>query len=142
MSQATQGDRVTVEYTGTLEDGTVFDSSRERKPIEFVIGENQVIPGFESAVMGMEPGESRTATLSPEDGYGERSDDRVFTVPRGDLPDDVEPSVGDRLEVRQQNGNTFPVTVMATDGDQVTLDANHPLAGKQLTFEIELVSIS
>lgn len=141
MSEAKTGDTVTVEYTGTLEDGTVFDSSEGREPLTFTLGGGDLIPGFEKAVLGMTPGETRTATLSPQEAYGERSEEMVFEVGRTQLPDDVVPEVGDRLEAKDPEGNTFRVSVAAVQDDTVTLDANHPLAGRDLTFEIQLVSI-
>ncbi len=141
MPQAKTGDTVTVQYTGSLADGTVFDSSQNREPLTFTIGSGDLIPGFEEAVVGMEPGQTLETTLAPESAYGPRSDDLVFEVERGDLPEEVDPEVGDRLEARDPSGKKFPVSVAAVDGDRVTLDANHPLAGRDLTFEIELVSI-
>lgn len=141
MSQAEQGDTVKVEYTGKLEDGTVFDSSRDREPLEFTIGDSEVIPGFEEAVVGMSPGDSLDATLEPEQGYGQRRDDLVFTVDRDRIPDDLELEVGDDLEVRGEGGQTFPARVEELSDSSVTLDANHPLAGRTLEFQIELVDI-
>ncbi len=141
MSKAGQGDTVTVEYTGKLEDGTVFDTSRDKDPISFTIGDEEVIPGFEEAVVGMETGESKSATLPPDEAYGPRSDEMVFTVPSSELPEDLDPEVGDRLEVQSREGQTFPAVVAEIEGEQVTIDANHPLAGEELTFEIELKSI-
>ncbi|MDP2480536.1 MAG: peptidylprolyl isomerase [Candidatus Palauibacterales bacterium] len=141
MSEAKTGDTVTVQYTGTLDDGTVFDSSEDREPLTFTIGAGDLIPGFEQAVVGMEPGQSLTATFGPEAAYGERSDDLVFRIGRDQLPEEVEPEVGDRLEARDPEGNKFGVSVAAVAEDVVTLDANHPLAGRDLTFEIELVAI-
>lgn len=141
MSKAGQGDTVTVEYTGKLDDGTVFDTSEDRGPISFTIGEDEVIPGFQEAVVGMEAGETASATLAPEDAYGPRSDERVFSVPRAELPEDLDPEVGDRLEVQSREGQTFPAVIAEVQDDAVTIDANHPLAGEELTFEIELKSI-
>ena len=141
MSEAKTGDTVTVQYTGTLEDGTVFDSSENREPLSFTIGSGDLIPGFEEAVVGMEPGDTRTATFGPEEAYGERSDELVFSIGRDKLPDSVEPEVGDRLEAKDPDGNKFAVSVAAVEEQTVTLDANHPLAGRDLTFEIELVAI-
>jgi len=141
MSEAKTGDTVTVEYTGTLEDGTVFDSSEGREPLQFTIGSGDLIPGFEKAVEGMEPGQTVKATLPPEEAYGERSEEMVFEVGRDQLPEDVDPEVGDRLEARDPQGNKFAVSVAEIGDDAITLDANHPLAGRDLTFEIELVSI-
>lgn len=141
MAEAEQGDTVKVEYTGKLEDGTVFDSSQDREPLEFTLGEDQVIPGFEQAVLGMSPGETQTATLQPEDGYGDRRDDLVFQVDPDEIADDLELDVGDQVELRGQDGQVVPATVAEMSETAVTLDANHPLAGRTLEFEIELVEI-
>jgi len=138
---AEQGDEVTVEYTGKLEDGTVFDTSEDREAFTFTIGEEQVIPGFEDAVIGMEPGDTTTTTIPPEEAYGPRADERVFTIERSELPEEIEPQVGDRLQVQDREGQTFPVTIIDVGESTVTLDANHPLAGEELTFDIELVSL-
>ena len=141
MSEAQSGDQVTVAYTGKLDDGTVFDTSEDREPISFTIGDDQVIPGFENAVVGMEEGESKTATIPPEDGYGHPTDERVFSVGRDELPEDLDPEVGDRLEVRSQQGQTFPAVVAEIEDGSVTLDANHPLAGEELMAQIQRLSI-
>jgi FKBP-type peptidyl-prolyl cis-trans isomerase 2 len=141
MAAAEQGDTVRVEYTGKLQDGTVFDSSEDRDPLEFTIGEEQVIPGFEEAVLGLDPGDSTTATLEPEEAYGERRDDLVFQVDRDDIREDMELEVGDELEIHGQDGNTFPAVVREIGEEKVTLDANHPLAGYTLVFDIELVDV-
>lgn len=141
MAAAKQGDTVKVHYTGKLEDGTVFDTSREREPLEFTIGEGKVIPGFEAAVIGMEAGKSRSATVPPEQAYGERRTDRILTVEREQFPEDLDPQVGQQLEVKQPDGQAVPVTVARVSDADVTLDANHPLAGRELTFEMELVEI-
>lgn len=139
---AQQGDEVTVEYTGKLDDGTVFDSSEDREPLTFTLGDERVIAGFEDAVIGLEPGESTTTTIPPEEAYGPRTDERVFTVGRDDLPEDVDPRVGDRLQLQDRSGQTFPATVAEVEEESVILDANHPLAGEELTFDIELVSVA
>lgn len=141
MPKAAEGDSVTVHYTGKLEDGTVFETSKEREPVSFEIGADEVIPGFEAAVEGLEPGESAEATLPPEQAYGPRSDERVLPVPRSELPEEMDPEPGDELEVRLENGQTAPARVKQTDEETVTLDLNHPLAGHELTFEVELISI-
>jgi FKBP-type peptidyl-prolyl cis-trans isomerase 2 len=141
MATAEKGSTVKVHYTGKLEDGTIFDSSKERAPLEFTIGEGTVIPGFEAAVIGMQPGESKSATLPPEDAYGERRSDRLLTVDREQLPDDMDPEVGQQLELKQPDGRKVPVTVARVSDSDVTLDANHPLAGRELAFEMELVEI-
>lgn len=142
MAQAKTGDTVSVHYTGTLEDGTVFDTSRERDPLEFTLGEGRVLPGFESAVLGLEPGDSASTTIPPEKGYGERREDLVLTVPREQLPDTIEPKPGQQLEMRTPDGRALPVTVVQADDRVVLLDANHPLAGRELRFELELVGIA
>ncbi|MDP2497602.1 MAG: peptidylprolyl isomerase [Candidatus Palauibacterales bacterium] len=141
MAEAEQGDTVTVHYTGTLEDGTVFDTSEERDPISFEIGADEVIPGFEDAVLGLEPGDTASTTLPPEEAYGPRSDERILPVPRSELPEDMDPDVGDELEVQLENGQRAPARVAETDESTVTLDLNHPLAGRELTFEVELVDV-
>jgi len=141
MSQAKKGDTVKVHYTGKLDDGSVFDSSANREPLEFTLGENQVISGFESAVEGMEPGEKRTVTIPAEEAYGPHREDMLLEVDRSALPPDLEPKVGQLLQVRQQDGQVFEVVVRAVTDSMVVLDANHPLAGKDLTFEIELVEV-
>lgn len=141
MAQADSGDTVHIHYTGRLADGTVFDSSRERDPLEFTLGEGNVIPGFEEAVAGMEPGETKTATIPAADAYGDRRDDLVMQVGRDQLPDDLDPEVGQRLGMRTGDGTTVEVRVTAAGPDAVELDANHPLAGRDLTFDIELVRV-
>jgi peptidylprolyl isomerase len=141
MATAKSGDTVRVHYTGKLEDGTVFDSSADREPLEFTIGSGQVIPGVERAVTGMEPGEKKSAEVAPEDGYGPRRDDMVAVVPRADLPEDLDPSVGQQLAVQQQDGRQFQVTVTETTKETITVDANHALAGRNLIFELQLVEV-
>jgi len=141
MAPAKNGDTVQVHYTGTLEDGTEFDSSADGEPLEFTIGDGNVIAGFENAVVNMEPGQSKKVTIEPGEGYGEFHDEMVITVERGELPDDLKPTVGDRLEMRQGE-HVFLVTVQEVDDDSITLDGNHPLAGKTLVFNIDLQGIS
>ncbi|HHC08411.1 MAG TPA: peptidylprolyl isomerase [Actinobacteria bacterium] len=134
---AGDGDLVEVHYVGTLDDGTQFDSSRERgRPLSFVVGAGQVIPGFDEAVRGMRVGETVTVRIPPEEAYGERSDDYVLEVPKAPSQDDVE--VGDRVTL----SNGLPAVILEVREDSVLVDANHPLAGEALTFEIELVSIT
>ncbi len=142
MAQAKQGDTVKVHYKGQLEDGTVFDTSEGREPLQFTLGQGQVIPGFEEGILGMEPGESRAIKVPADQAYGDHRTDRVLTVQRTDLPTDMDPAIGQRLEVRQANGPGIPVTVTSVTEADVTLDANHPLAGKDLIFETELVEIA
>lgn len=141
MAQATAGDTVKVHYTGTLEDGTVFDSSREREPLEFTIEAGQIIPGFEQAVIGMEEGEEKTVAVSPEQAYGEHHADAIVELNREELPQEIEPEVGMQLQLQGQDGRAFPAQITDIGDEIVTLDANHPLAGETLTFEIELVEV-
>lgn len=138
--QARRGDTVHVHYRGTLEDGTEFDSSEGNDPIVFTIGAGQVIPGFENAIEGMSTGDKKTEHIDVANAYGDRREELVFSVTRDQMPEgDVE--VGDMLQVGFPDGSNAAVTVTGLDGDSVMLDANHPLAGKNLTFELELVSI-
>jgi peptidylprolyl isomerase len=141
MTQAKQGDTVNVHYTGKLPDGTIFDTSRSRHPLQFTIGKGQVIAGFEQAMIGMKTGESRTTTIPVELAYGPRRDEMIVTVDRGQLPPGLNPLVGQRLELTQADDQTVLVTVTAVTDTNMTLDANHPLAGKELTFDLELVAI-
>lgn len=140
-SEATSGDTVAVHFTGKLDDGTVFDTSREGEPLTFEVGADEVIDGFDRAVRGMEVGETREARLEPGEAYGERDDELVFPVSRDQLPDEFEPEVGDELAVEIDDGREVPGRVAEVDDDTVTLDLNHPLAGRPLTFEIELVEV-
>jgi peptidylprolyl isomerase len=141
MAAAKKGDAVQVHYTGKLQDGTVFDSSRSRQPLRFKLGSGQVIAGFENAVNGMLVGESKTVNIPPEEAYGQRRDDRIVTMRRDQLPVNLNVNVGQRLELTQEDDQNILVTVTAITHDTITLDANHPLAGKILTFELELVGI-
>jgi len=173
MSQAKNGDKVRVHYTGTLDDGSIFDSSEEIEvaggddcgdscddhgndcsdhscgcgcgdtsgPMEFVIGQRQLIPNFEDAVIGLEPGQSVKVRIAADEAYGQRVDDMVAVIDRSEIPEGVNPQVGDHMEVVIQNGDTMPVLVTAVSESSITLDANHPLAGLDLTFDIRLVEI-
>jgi FKBP-type peptidyl-prolyl cis-trans isomerase 2 len=141
MVQAKEGDTVKVHYTGKLDDGTVFDTSDERAPLEFTIGSGQIISGFEKAVVGMEPGEIKTTTIPPEEAYGPRRDDMTLTVEREQFPEEIVPEPGQQLQVQQPDGKAAIVTVSEVSGSTVTLDANHPLAGRPLTFDIRLVDV-
>lgn len=141
MTTAKKGDTVRVEYVGTLDDGTIFDSSKNGDPLEFTLGEGTVIPGFESAVEGMQLGETQTTTIEASDAYGVADPRLRVNVPHDRFPDDIDPQVGQHLQVTQQDGTTIPVTVVEVAEEAVTLDANHPLAGQDLTFEITLVGV-
>ena len=138
---AKQGDTVRVHYKGKLDDGNEFDSSAGREPLEFRIGTGQVIAGFERTVDGMQPGETRTARLNPGDAYGTHRADLVVELPKEQFPEGITPEPGQQLELQQEDGQRIPVTITDAEGETVTLDANHPLAGEALTFEIELVEI-
>lgn len=142
MAQAKQGDTVNVHYTGRLEDGTVFDSSRERHPLQFTLGKGQVITGFEQAVIGMSTGETKTVNIPMDQAYGPRREDMIVTVDRSQLPADLNPMVGQRLELTQMDDQAMLVTVTDITESSITLDANHPLAGKTLAFDIELVGLA
>lgn len=141
MTQAKSGDTVKIHYKGTLNDGTVFDSSEGRDPLEFTIGEGNIIPGVEEAVVGMEPEETKTETIGPDKAYGDYRSEMVIDVDKSQFPENIDPEVGQQLELKQQDGQTVVVTVTEVNDDQVKLDANHPLAGKDLTFEIQLKEI-
>lgn len=140
VAQAKNGDTVRVHYTGTLDDGSQFDSSAGRDPLEFTLGQGQIIPGFEEAVLGMAQGESTSVTIPPEAAYGPRQDHLVLTVDKDQLPEDIDAKVGDHLEMKGEE-QTMVVRVTEVSDTSVTLDANHPLAGKPLKFDIELVEI-
>lgn len=141
MAQAKEGDTVRVHYTGKLGDGTVFDTSDESEPLEFTIGKGQIIPGFEQAVVGMKPGETKTTTIPPEEAYGSRREDMTLTVDRGQFPEEIKPEPGQQLQIQQPDGRAAIVVVSGVSESTVTLDANHPLAGQPLTFEIQLVDV-
>ncbi|MDJ0579300.1 peptidylprolyl isomerase [Crocosphaera sp.] len=141
MVQAKLGDTVKVNYTGKLQDGTVFDSSANREPLHFSLGEGQVIAGFEQAVVGMTPGDSKSVTIPSEQAYGPYQEELVIVVDEKQIPSDLSVEVGQQLQIRHKDGQAVPVTITNITDDKVTLDANHALAGKDLTFEIELVSI-
>ncbi len=136
---AKSGSMVKVHYTGTLADGSVFDSSLQREPLQFKLGCGQVIPGFEQAVLSMNVGETKTVTIPADQAYGQRRDDLILVVEKEKVPADLNPKVGDRLQIRQPN--SAPVLVVVTDINEkaITLDANHALAGKDLTFELTLI---
>ncbi len=141
MAKAKEGDKVKVHYSGFLEDGTIFDSSLEREPLEFTIGQGMLIPGFENAVVGMDEGETKTVQISAEEAYGPRRDELVITINREQVPPDIDPVVGQELQVKTPNGMVADVVVTDVNEETITLDANHPLAGKDLIFEIKLLEI-
>lgn len=159
MAQAKSGDKVRVHYTGTLDDGSIFDSSEEAASecgdhdndcgcggnaggaMEFVIGEGRLIPKFEAAVIGLEPGQSTKVRIAADEAYGQRAEEMVAVIERSEIPADMKPQIGDHLEVIMQDGSPMPVMVTDVTETSITLDANHPLAGMDLTFDIRLVEI-
>lgn len=141
MAQAKAGDKVKVHYVGSLEDGTVFDSSQEGEPMEFTVGERMLIPGFEDAVIGMGVGDLKTVSILPEDAYGSYIEDLVTVVERSQIPSSLEPKIGMMLQANSDDGMVVPFTVKDVTEDSVILDGNHPLAGKGLTFKIELLEM-
>jgi len=142
MAQAKTGDTVKVHYTGKLKDGTIFDTSEGRDPIEFTLGEKQVIPGFEKAVEGMKVGQKTVAAIPMDEAYGPRQENLVVEVDENSFPQDINPEVGQMLTMQQPDGQKVNVRVAELAEGRVKLDANHPLAGEDLTFEIEVVEVA
>lgn len=141
MSQVADGNTVRVHYTGTLADGTQFDSSVGRDPLEVTVGAGQVIPGFDNALVGMAAGDQKSVDIEPNDGYGPHLPELVYAVERERIPPDVELQAGTTLQASNEAGEHIRLTVIELNDEKVTLDANHPLAGKTLTFALELVEI-
>jgi peptidylprolyl isomerase len=141
MAQAQLGDTVQVHYTGRLVDGTTFDSSAQGDPLEFTLGQGSLIPGFEQAVLGMQPEDSKTVAIPSEQAYGPHRAELLISVERQEFPTDIQPHIGQRLQMTQNDGTPVPVVVTAVTEADVTLDANHPLAGQELIFDITLVAI-
>jgi len=141
MQQAQQGDKVRVHYHGTLRTGETFDSSEGREPLEFTVGSGQVIRGFEEGVKGMSIGEKRTLEIPVQDAYGEKNKDLIIEFPLTQFPADMQPEIGQQLMMSNGSEQSFPVTIKEIKEDSVLLDANHPLAGQDLIFNIELVEI-
>lgn len=141
MKEAKKGDSVKVHYVGSLEDGTVFDTSREREPVEFKIGNGNLLKDFEKALHGMGVGQSKTVHIEAAGAYGERREDLVIKMQRGQFPKNIDATEGAMLNMRHQSGAVLDVVVTSVSEDEVVLDGNHPLAGKALNFEIELIEI-
>jgi peptidylprolyl isomerase len=141
MKSAGSGDTVRVHYTGTLDDGSVFDSSKDRDPLEFIIGDGQMIPGFEKAVTGMNVGDTKTVKIAANEAYGAHREELVIKLSRAQFPDNIVPVAGLQLSLKSPEGQIVNAVITSVDGDYVLLDANHPLAGKDLTFDIELMEI-
>ncbi len=142
MEKVENGMFVSVNYTGTLDNGEQFDSSEGRAPLEFKVGEGQMIKGFEEAVMGMMLNEKKTFTLSPDEAYGERDESYTHEFPTAEIPPEVVPEVGQTLALTSPEGHHIPARIVAMDEKKVTFDLNHPLAGESLTFDIQIMSIS
>ena len=142
METVSNGLFVSVDYTGTLENGEIFDTSKGRQPLEIQMGAGQLISGFESALMGMALNESKVFTLKPEDAYGHRDDKQTYTFQRSELPANMNPEEGQVIGLTNSDGQQFPAYITKVDDDQVTVDLNHPLAGEKLTFDIKVVGIS
>lgn len=141
MAQPRPGDTVRVHYTGRLDDGRVFGSSKEQSPLELTLGDGKLIPALEDALTEMEPGEERTVTIPAERAYGEHQPELVLAVDRTEFPDHIEPTVGQQLQMQQDDGQVAVVRVAEVSDEQVTLDVNHPLAGEDLIIDLELVGI-
>ena len=139
---AEAGDTVKVHYTGKLEDGSIFDSSRDREPFELTIGSGSTIAGFENGIVGMAVGDTITITIPPEEAYGPKREELVSTISRDQIPPNITPEVGQQLQMQHPSGDIVNVTITDVMPDSVTFDANHPLAGETLIFEIELIEIS
>ena len=142
MIKVKNGDTVRVQYTGRLKDGSVFDSSAKSDALQFTIGKGQVLQGFEQAVIGMRPKESKTVLIPAESAYGPHRDEMTTQVQRSQFPNNVELKIGQRLQINQKNGQSIAVSVLALSDSTATLDANHPLAGKDLTFDLQVVEIT
>ncbi len=141
MEQAKNGDVVKVHYTGKLTNGEQFDSSAGREPLEFTVGAGQMIKGFDDAMPGMSVGEKKTINILPDDAYGQKDEKAIIEFPKENIPKDMKLEPGMQLQLRNENGQPFPVTVTEIKDDIVVLDTNHSLAGKELVFDIELVEI-
>ena len=141
MKEARVGDLVSVHYTGKLVSGEVFDSSRNRDPLEFKLGNRELITGFEAGVVGMKPGESKSLTLLPAEAFGDRREDLVVELPKDEFPQHIDPSVGLQLKLTNAGGTDLTVVITDVGNESVTLDGNHPMAGKTVVFDIELLEI-
>lgn len=142
MSNIKNGDSVKVHYTGTLIDGTIFDTSNGREPLQFIFGEGQLIPGFEKAVESLTPGDSTKVNIPYTEAYGEVRQDMIISIDRDKVPSDINPEIGMQLQLQHPSGQPLPVVITEVSDAHIVLDANHPLAGKDLTFEIQLVSVN
>jgi len=139
MTEVKAGDTVRIHYTGTLADGTTFDSSQGREPLEFTVGSGEIIPGLDNALPGMEVGDAKQVAVTADDAYGQKDPNAMQPVPRGEIPDHIPLDIGTQLQVQDGSGRVTQVQVAEVTDEQVVLDMNHPLAGEDLTFDIELV---
>lgn len=142
MKKVNNNDNISLHYKGTLNNGELFDSSEGRDPLKFEVGAGQVIPGFDKAVVGMEVEESKKFTIPADEAYGQVKEELVYEVPKNAIPADLNPTKGQRLVSNLEDGRQIPVTVAKVTEETITLDANHPLAGQDLTFDIKIVSIN
>lgn len=142
MTQAKSGDTVRIHYTGTLLDGSTFDSSKGRDPLEFVVGSGQIIPGLDAAIPGLAVGDKKEVNVPCQEAYGPINPEMRQAIPREGIPDEVPLEIGIQLQMQSPDGQVLPVTVVEMDEATVTLDANHPLAGQDLIFNIEVTSIN
>ncbi|CUH75169.1 FKBP-type peptidyl-prolyl cis-trans isomerase [Tropicibacter naphthalenivorans] len=142
MTQVKSGDTVRIHYTGTLADGTTFDSSAGRDPLEFTVGSGQIIPGLDKAIPGMTVGDKKKVEIPADEAYGQPHPEAMQAVPRAEIPAEIPLDLGTQLQVQTPTGQVMPVTIVKVTDEEVTLDANHPLAGKDLTFDFELVAIA
>ena len=141
MPSVKKGSTVTIHYTGTLNDGNVFDSTEDKKPFEFTIGADAILPAFEEEIITMSVGDTKTFTLDVEDAYGEKKEELIITIPKSTLPQDLEPKVGLFLEIGKTDEPTTVAEIIGISDDEVQIDVNHPLCGKDLTFKVEVVAI-
>lgn len=142
MSLSKNGDKVKVHFTGKLETGKIFDSSKDSKPLEFTIGAGEMMPGFEKEILGMTMGDTKAFTVLPEEAYGSRREELVATVEKSHFPPDIAPTIEQPLQITLPEGEVLDLLITGINGDMVTIDANHPLAGEALLFEVELVEIA
>ena len=142
MAVAKKGDKVSVHYTGKLNDGTVFDSSEGREPLAFELGAGQMIPGFDAGVEGLALGEKKTIEIKSDQAYGQKNSELIFDVPKNQLPEELKPEAGQTLWAQTASGQPAKVLIIEVKDEAVTIDSNHELAGEDLTFEVELVSIA
>lgn len=142
MAQAIQGKQVKVHFTGKTQDGKVFATSHGHEPLEFTLGGGEVLPGIEKAIMGMQIGEKKVTSIAPTDGYGDRNEELVFEIEKTQLPQDIPTQVGECLEFHYADGSILLLTIVGVQESKLKVDANHPLAGKQLCFELELLEVA